>query len=368
MKLVKNAIIAVAILVVGILVSKKLGSMSQKEEIKEDTRKMELRVVTADTDTIAVPLKVYGKLTAQKRANLLAEVSGIFRGGDRAFLEGTSFNKGEVMIQLDDAEALANVMSLKGNFINALLGVLPDIKQDYPGDYERFESYYEGLSLEAALPALPEAMGKLEKFLIARGMSSAYYQVKSAEERLEKFAVKAPFDGVVASALVKPGNLVSPGRALGTFLSPSSYEMTTAVTLAYADQLSVGQKVLFSSPDIKGNWSGKITRIAPVVDDATQSVSIVVRVSGKDLREGMYLTGKVQGLEVRDALKVPAHMVSDNEFVYTIENDSILQRKAVNVVEWLDNEIIITGVPSGTMLVDEPTLKAASGLVVIPVK
>ena len=368
MKVVKNAIIAVVILIVGILASKKLGSMSQKEEIKEDTRKMELRVVTADTDTIAVPLKVYGKLVAVDRTSVLAEVSGIYRGGDRSFLEGTSFKKGEVLIQLDNSEALANVMSLKGNFINALLGVLPDIKQDYPQDYERFAAYYEALSLESALPALPEATGKLEKFLIARGMPSAYYQVKSAEERLEKFAIKAPFDGVVATALVKPGNLVSPGRALGTFLSTKSYEMTTAVTLSYADQLTIGQKVNFTSPDIEGNWTGSIARIAPVVDAATQSVSIVVRVSGKDLREGMYLTGQVQGLEVRDALKVPAYMVSDNEYVYTIEQDSVLQRKMIEVVEWLDNEIIITGLPSGTLLVDEPTLKAASGLVVTPVK
>jgi len=82
------------------------------------------------------------------------------------------------------------------------------------------------------------------------------------------------------------------------------------------------------------------------------------------LREGMYLTGAIEGVEVFDALSLPAYMVFDNEFVYTVENDSILQKTKIQVVEWLDDEIIITGLTPGTTLVDSPTLKAAAGTIV----
>ena len=248
------------------------------------------------------------------------------------------------------------------------MAVLPDIKVDYPGQFSAFESYYNELTLSKPLPALPKAEGKLEKFLIARGIPSSYYQVKSAEERLEKFSIRAPFDGTLDQAAVKQGNLVSPGRALGSFVGNGGFEMRSAVTLAYSDQLSEGQQIRFTSPDVDGAWMGKIDRISPVVDNATQSVNIISTVNGAQLREGMYLTGTIQNMMIYDALKVPAHMVFDNGFVYTVEQDSILQKTPVKVVEWLDNEIIIKGLKKGQLLVNEPTLKAASGLVVNPVK
>lgn len=363
-KLIRNIALAVVILIVGLTVKNKLSGMATKVEIKEDKTAPMVNVFSAIPDTVGLSLELYGKLNAVNRVDLLAEVSGSFVGGDRDFLEGMAFKKGEVMIQLDNAEAKANAMSLKGNFINSILGILPDIKMDYAEDYDRFEAYYNGLSLSSTLPALPEAAGTLEKFLIARGIQSAYYQVKSAEERLAKFSIRAPFDGVVAVANVKRGNLVSPGRALGTFVGTGTFEIKSAVTLAYADELSVGQKVQFTSPDVAGNWTGTIDRISPVVDAASQSINVIANVRGKDLREGMYLTGAIKGVEVYDALSLPAYMVFDNEYVYTVENDSVLQKTKIQVVEWLDDQIIITGIGPGTTMVDAPTLKAAAGTIV----
>ena len=228
MKWVKNVIIAAAILGAGLLISKTLGSMSTKEEIQEDLQKLQVTVFSADLDTIELPLTIYGKLNAAQRTDLLAEVSGTFKSGKHPFEEGTSFLQGETIIGLDDSEARANTMSVKGNFINALLAILPDLAQDYPLDYDRFKAYYDQCNLQSALNPLPQAEGKLEKFLIARGIQGAYFQSKSAEERLSKFSIKAPFNGVVANVNVKPGNLISPGRPLGTFINMNTYELRSA--------------------------------------------------------------------------------------------------------------------------------------------
>ena len=368
MKWIKNVIIAAAILAVGLFISKTLGNMSKKEEIKEDLRKLQVNVFTADLDTIELPLTIYGKLNAAQRTELLAEVSGTFKRASHPFEEGTEFLEGETIIGLDDSEARANAMSIKGNFINALLAILPDLAQDFPLDYDRFKAYYDACNLQNAFTALPQVEGKLEKFLIARGIQGAYFQSKSAEERLSKFSINAPFNGVVASVNVKPGNLISPGRPLGTFINTNTYELRSAVSLSYADQLVLGQQVTFTSPDVEGYWTGKIMRIAPVVDGASQSISIVITLQGNKLREGMYLTGQIKGIEVFNALTLPASMVFDNTYVFTIEEDSVLAKVSVEVVEWLDNEVIVKGIDQGAVLVNEPSIKAASGLVVSPVK
>ncbi len=367
-KLIRNIVVAVAILAVGIFVKGKLSAMATKEEIRDEKIKPRIKVIEVANDTVALPITIYGKLNAVERVDLLAEVSGTFLGGDAPFLEGVAFRKGQVLMQLDHAEAEANVMSLKGNFINSVLAILPDLNADYPESYQAWETYYDALSLSIPLPDLPMVQSKLEKFLIARGIQSAYYQVKSAEERLEKYSIRAPFDGKVAQALVKKGNLVSPGRALGTFVGTGGYELKGAVTLAYSEQLKLGQAIAFTSPDRKGSWKGQIDRISPIVDGASQSINLIAALNGKDLKEGMYLTGTIANVEVYDALRVPAYMVFDNEYVYTVESDSILAKTAIEVVEWFDENIVIKGLKNGQWLVDAPTLKAASGTLVEVVK
>ena len=202
-KLIRNSVVAVAILAVGIFAKGKLSAMATKEEIRDEKIKPRVKVIAVANDTVALPITVYGKLNAAERVDLLAEVSGTFMGGDAPFLEGVAFKKGQVLLQVDNAEATANVMSLKGNFINSVLAILPDVRADYPEAYQAWESYYDALSLSIPLPELPSVQSKLEKFLIARGIQSAFYQVKSAEERLEKYSIRAPFDGKVAQASVK---------------------------------------------------------------------------------------------------------------------------------------------------------------------
>jgi len=367
-KLIRNIVVALAILAIGIFVKGKLSAMSTKEEIREDRIKPRVKVIEVANDTIALPITVYGKLNATERVDLLAEVSGTFFDGDAPFLEGVAFRKGQIMLQLDNAEAQANVMGLKGSFINSVLAILPDLNADYPEAYAAWEAYYDALSLNSSLVPMPKTATKLEKFLIARGIPTAYYQVKSAEERLEKFCIRAPFDGVVAQASVKKGNLVSPGRALGSFVGSGGFELKGAVTLSYADELKLGQSITFTSPDRKGTWKGQIDRISPVVDDASQNINLIASLRGDDLKEGMYLTGTIANVEVYDALRVPAYMVFDNEYVYTVESDSLLAKTAVEVVEWLDESIVIKGLKNGQLLADAPTLKAASGTIVVAVK
>ena len=131
-KLIRNSVVAVAILAVGIFAKGKLSAMATKEEIRDEKIKPRVKVIAVANDTVALPITVYGKLNAAERVDLLAEVSGTFMGGDAPFLEGVAFKKGQVLLQLDNAEATANVMSLKGNFINSVLAILPDVHADYP--------------------------------------------------------------------------------------------------------------------------------------------------------------------------------------------------------------------------------------------
>ena len=61
--------------------------------------------------------------------------------------------------------------------------------------------------------------------MTGRGIISSYYGVKSAEERLNKYSITAPFDGIVSSTFFENGTMARAGLVLGEFINSDSFEM-----------------------------------------------------------------------------------------------------------------------------------------------
>ena len=74
-KLIRNIVLAVVILIVGLVLKNKLSGMATKVEIKEDKTAPLVNVFTASPDTVGLGLELYGKLNAINRVDVLAEVS-----------------------------------------------------------------------------------------------------------------------------------------------------------------------------------------------------------------------------------------------------------------------------------------------------
>ena len=85
-KLIRNIVLAVVILIVGLVLKNKLSGMATKVEIKEDKTAPLVNVFTASPDTVGLGLELYGKLNAINRLDVLSEVSGSFVAGTRDFL------------------------------------------------------------------------------------------------------------------------------------------------------------------------------------------------------------------------------------------------------------------------------------------
>ena len=82
--------------------------------------------------------------------------------------------------------------------------MLPDIKIDYAENFNEWKSYFDNLSVENPISKLPNSSSEKENlFLVGRGIESAYYKAKNLEERLSKYKIKAPFDGILVKGKYK---------------------------------------------------------------------------------------------------------------------------------------------------------------------
>lgn len=136
----------------------------------------------------------------------------------------------------------------------------------------------------ADLAAARAQLQRLEDGPEAAQIEAALAQVKEAETalylaqlQLEKAAVRAPRDGVVAQLHLTVGSTAMPGSAVLMLYSPE-IKLVFPVEERRMGQLHLGQEVQILVDAYPGqNFAGTISTIAPFVNPETGRVSVTVR-------------------------------------------------------------------------------------------
>ncbi len=318
-----------------------------------------MRVKNGDIPT---SLKVQGELVAYDKIDLFAEVSGTLVESSRPFKVGSFFPKGSLLIRIEADEARLSLLSQKSDLLNSITQMMPDFKVDYPESFAHWQEYLRNYELEGPLRSFPEPANDQERFYIAsRNLYSQYYSIKSAEERLEKYDIVAPFSGVITEASIHPGALVRNGQKLGELMSTGAYELEVTVPLADLRYIAIGNPVSLASNDINGSWTGKVRRINDQVDPTTQTVKVFIDVRGRELKEGMYLQGEVEAMEIEQAVRIPRDLLTDQRGIFVVQ-DSVLRYQDLEVVKITASSAIVRGLKDGAVLLQEPLPSAFDGM------
>lgn len=323
-----------------------------------------LVVQVAQNGPMPVPVPLQGRVTPMEKVDLFAEVNGLFRNSAHAFREGVRFRQGESLVILDDREARLALQGQRASLLTAMVQALPDLRVEFPERFGEWERWVRGLDPEKTLEPLPEPASDREKyFLAARNIQGQYYAIRSAEERLLKYRILAPFDGTLTAVDVMPGTLVRPGQRLGSFLRLDHFELETTVALRDLGFLAIGGEVLLSSEDTGHSYRGKVSRIGDLIDPATQMVPVYIALQGAGLKEGMFLRGAVQGAPADQVVALPKELLMNGREVWAIR-DSSLVRLPVELVRDTRDEVILGGIPDGTLLVRKVLPGMYEGMIV----
>lgn len=312
--------------------------------------------------TVPMGISIQGELSAFDKIELFSEVTGTLKASALPFKVGTYFPKGSVLIEIDQEEARLALLAQRSNLLNAITQLMPDLKTDQPESFAHWKAYLDRFDIEAAqTPPMPEPLNNQEKYFIAaRNLHNQYFSIKSAEERLGKHVLRAPFGGVLTEASINPGAVVRMGQKLGALMGTDYYELEATLPLRDLKYVKVGNSVVLHSDDMDGQWQGRIKRISDQVEPGTQTVKLFIGVSGKGLRENMYLRGEVAGSPVAEAFELPRQLLVEQKSVYVFQ-DSLLRLQEVEVVRIKENTAIIRGLSAGTPLLAQPFADAFDG-------
>lgn len=354
--------IGIALLAGSFLLFNTLKNSKKKTKKEHKTVTKTAFTTIAENKTMPVIISANGSLVAKNRMELYSEVTGVLQATGRPFKEGTIYTKGQTLLRINNEEAFASLQAQKSNLQNLIASIMPDIRLDYPNSFAKWQTYLQQFNVNTSVAKLPEPTSDKEKYFITgKNIYTTYYNIKNAEVRLAKYNIRAPYNGVLTQSLVTDGALVRAGQKLGEFINTAVYELPLSVNAEFATILRVGKQVTLYNLDKTQHWQGKVSRINGVVDATNQTIQVFIDVKGKELREGMYLHADVPTKNIENAMEINQKLLVNNKGVYIV-NNNVLELIPVNPVYFNENTVIVTGVPNGVALVNNPIAGAYNGM------
>ncbi|MBU1099306.1 MAG: efflux RND transporter periplasmic adaptor subunit [Bacteroidetes bacterium] len=350
----KSFLVAVGILLFGVIISVIFSSQPGLKPGEPITKsKNNFKTVKTSKTDLSNVVETTGRVNALNKIEVFAEVSGLLTQNSEKFKAGNYFKKGEQLVHIDDEVYKNNLYAQKSNLLNQITLLLPDISFDFPQSAQKWENYLNSFSFDSEIKPLPETSNSKERnYLAAKNIYNLYYTIKSMEATYDKYTIEAPFNGIVTESNINPGTLVRGGQKLGEFIGTAIYEIEVAVNENDAKYLRAGQNVTLESQNSDQNFAGKINRINAAIDRATQMIKVFIRSNDMSLKDGMYVTAKVESGELKNVSIVPRSAVNQEDEVYVLKDNSASPCK-VEIVKSLGNNIYVKGLEENDEVLSE---------------
>lgn len=357
----------VLIIAVGFLAFRAMTGKKQKEPAKQNFEATKyVNVQKVEYADNQFKLITNGRLNSKNSIDIFSEVQGLMKMESGNFRVGNSFRKGDILISIDDEESKLQLMTMKSDFLNLLAMAMPDIKADFPSAFSKWSDFIEKIDIHKQLPELPQYDNGKEKFFLAgRKILGQYYNIRNMEVRLNKYVIRAPFDGTVTASMVETGTLIRPGQKLGEFAGIGSFEFEIALNPIDADLVNVGSQVkITNQSDI---FQGNIIRKSANIDPVTQTIKAFVQVSGSNLSDGMYLKAEISGRQIPNSILIPRRAIINNSYVYT-DNNGKLGKSYIELLALSSEDAYINGIDEGTYIITDPLVNPTIGMKIEQIK
>ena len=341
------------LLIVGSFVSNLIININKSEPNYNNNSLTSVYIKVVKNNSNKIEIERNGKLQSSNRISIISEVQGIKKKHrNKNFKEGERFNRGETLIEINSDEFNSTVKQSRSELKNLIASVLPDIKIDYAENFNKWKNYFDNLSVEKPISKIPESASEKENlFLVGRGIESSYYKVKNLEERLSKYHIKAPFNGILVKGNISDGAFIVPNQILGEFIDPNNFEVGVNIPINHIEKIKLNQSVSIISEGYKDDVIGKIKRINRKVDEMTQTVKIFIEFNNRNLFEGKFVEIKVPLGVIPNSQLISRSLLINDKYVFVANKDDKISKAYVQPLFYNKKNVIVKGLEDGTRLI-----------------
>jgi len=284
-----------------------------------------------------------GTLRAEHEVKLITEEEG--RIAQLPVYEGDQVKKGELLLQLDDAQLQAEVKKAAAQRRQAKV------------DLQRLQRLQKNKLITE---------DELARARTALDVAAADEDL--LQTRLNNTRISAPFDGVISQRLAEPGDVAAKFTHLLTLTATDSLLAELAISELLLHGLAVGDTVsimLDALGDLR--FSGTVLRIHPTVDPVTRQGIVEIRIAEPPEQAKPGQLCRVQlTLRPRPRLLVPFSALrrdTQGEYVFRIDTQQKALRTPVRSGIHLGEAVeILDGLNEGDRVVSSGFLGLADGM------
>ncbi|MBU2893334.1 efflux RND transporter periplasmic adaptor subunit [Colwellia sp. D2M02] len=346
---------------------------------------MTVAIQTLTPQPYQVMVQSFGTVQPRTQSVLFAQVSGQINQVSSEFRDGGFFEKGDVLMQLDDRDHRAEVNIAQASFMAAQQNLQEEgarVRQAQ-ADWERLGNGKDASALVLRQPQFEAAKAQV---------LSAEAQLNKAKLSLERTKIVAPYAGRILKKHVDIGQVISSNTQLADIYAVDYVEIRLPIKNKdlplmklpeeYRDshqnqnnETVVSNVVITSTLLGKQTWQGKVVRTESAIDELSQQLYVVAQIispydsetnnaaknQGAQIKIGQYVTAEITGRVLADSLVIPSSAIYQGSYVYTVEN-GLLMRKEVSI-RWQNGteSIIAAGLVAGDALVLTPLGQVSSG-------
>ncbi|MCZ6659167.1 MAG: efflux RND transporter periplasmic adaptor subunit [Gammaproteobacteria bacterium] len=336
-----------------------------------------VRVVVIEPQPVQMSVQSQGTVAPNTESELIPEVSGRVIWMSKSLVNGGYFEKGAVLLRLDDEDHRSSLQRAKATLTRA--------EAEY--QHARFE-YQRMKSLEERQLA---SRSQMENTLRASRVAEATLQdarasYEQATRDLARTQLKAPFTGLVRRESVDIGQLVGRGSAVATIYASDQAEVRLPIAdrqLAFLN-LPVGHRGELP-PDQQPNvrlsaeyagqmleWTGKIVRTEAQIDTSSRMVHVIARVTNADqvapLSVGLFVNADIEGRLVDDIVVLPRNALRTGNRVLVVDDDNKLRFRDIEPLRFYQDDVLIkAGLQPGERVCISPMQTPIEGMTVNPV-
>ncbi len=295
-------------------------------------------------ERVSQKLEALGNARANESVDVSSKTSNVVMA--IRFRDGERVQRGQVLVQLDDAQTRADVAAAQAT--------LTDSESQFNRSRELMQT---------------QALSKSSYDQLEATLKANRARLQSAQARLEDTVIRAPFSGRVGLRRVSVGTLISPGDVITTLDDTSVIKLDFSVPENFLSSLREGLSVRATAPAFPGrSFTGKVASIDSRVDMTTRSVIVRALLANDDgaLKPGMFLNVSLANDE-RDALVIPEEALTpeaEKQYVYVVE-DGRASRREVRIGGRRPGTVeILSGLRAGERVIVEGTQKVRDGAAV----
>lgn len=293
---------------------------------------------------------VTGSVLSNEEVSLMPEISGKIIA--IRFKEGSTVNKGELLVKINDADLQAQLKKLK---LQEKLAAEKEVRQKKLIDIN-------GISKEEYDATLTQ-------------LNSVKADIEVLQAQIAKTEIYAPFTGTIGIRKISEGAYVTTSTLIATIQQINPLKIDFSLPEKYSSTVQVNDQLEFTIDGNLSKYKATVSAIEPKVDINTRTLQVRAITSNEkgNIFPGCFANIELQMSKNEKSILIPTQTlipILKGAKVYVSKNGVAEERKVITGVRSSDKIQIIEGLNAGDTLITSGlmSLKPGSVLKFISVK